>query len=157
MRSVVPVWERFFAPVQTGSEAHPASYTMGTGSLTGVKRPGRGVDHPPHLAPRLKEVLRYTSTPSLGLGGMFFGKLYFYFFLFVRRSCLRSGMSRSVYLFISLLSITYRILSNILLSRLIPYAEEVTGEHQYGFRCNRSAIDHIFCIRQNTSAEMGIT
>ena len=34
---------------------HPASYTMGTGSFPGVKRPGRGVDHPPHLAPRLKK------------------------------------------------------------------------------------------------------
>jgi hypothetical protein len=28
---------------------------VGTGSLQGVKRPGRGVDHPPHLVPRLKE------------------------------------------------------------------------------------------------------
>jgi len=46
---------RFNASVQTGPEAHPASYTMGTGSLPGVKRPGRGVDHPPYLAPRLKE------------------------------------------------------------------------------------------------------
>ena len=36
------------------AEAHPASYTMGTGSFPGVKRPGRGVNHPPHLAPRLK-------------------------------------------------------------------------------------------------------
>jgi len=27
---------------------------MGTRSFPGVKRPGRGVDHPPHLAPRLK-------------------------------------------------------------------------------------------------------
>ena len=27
--------------------AHPASYTMGTGSFPGVKGPGRGVDHPP--------------------------------------------------------------------------------------------------------------
>jgi len=26
---------------------HPASYTMGTGSSPRVKRPGRGVDHPP--------------------------------------------------------------------------------------------------------------
>jgi hypothetical protein len=26
---------------------HPASYTMGTGSFLGVKRPGRGFDHPP--------------------------------------------------------------------------------------------------------------
>ena len=46
---------RFSAHVQTGPGAHPASYTMGTGSFPGVKRPGCGVDHPPHLAPRLKE------------------------------------------------------------------------------------------------------
>jgi hypothetical protein len=26
---------------------HPASYTMGTGPYSGVKRPGRGADHPP--------------------------------------------------------------------------------------------------------------
>ena len=38
---------RFSAPVQTGSEAHPASYTMGTGSFPGVKQPERGVDYPP--------------------------------------------------------------------------------------------------------------
>jgi hypothetical protein len=37
---------RFFAHVQTGPEAHPASCTLGTGSFPGVKRPGRGVDHP---------------------------------------------------------------------------------------------------------------
>jgi len=37
---------RFSAPVQTGPGAHPASYTMGTGSFPGVKQPGRGVDHP---------------------------------------------------------------------------------------------------------------
>ena len=49
---------------------------------------------------------------------------------------------------ISLLTTTYKILSNILLSRLIPYAEEVIGDHQCGFRCNRSTTDHIFCIRQ---------
>jgi hypothetical protein len=34
---------------------------------------------------------------------------------------------------ISLLSTTYKILSNILLSRLTPYAEEITGDHQCGF------------------------
>jgi len=43
---------------------------------------------------------------------------------------------------------TYKILYNILLSRLIPYAKEIIGDHQCGFRCNRSTIDHIFCIRQ---------
>jgi hypothetical protein len=38
---------RFSAHVQTGPEAHPASCTMCTGSFLGVKRPGRGADHPP--------------------------------------------------------------------------------------------------------------
>jgi hypothetical protein len=46
---------RFSPPVQTGPGAHPAFYTIGTGSFPGVKRPGRGVEHPPHLAPRLKK------------------------------------------------------------------------------------------------------
>ena len=51
----IPVGARFSAPVQTGPEVHPASYTMGTGSFPGVKLPAHGVDHPPHLAQRLKE------------------------------------------------------------------------------------------------------
>jgi len=46
-RDPAPVWVRFSAPVQIGSEVHPASYTMGTGSFPMVKRPGRGVEHPP--------------------------------------------------------------------------------------------------------------
>jgi len=49
---------------------------------------------------------------------------------------------------ISLLPTTYKILSNILLSRLTPYAEEITGDHQCGFQCSRSTADHILCIRQ---------
>jgi hypothetical protein len=49
---------------------------------------------------------------------------------------------------ISLLPTTYKILSNILLSRLTPYAEEIIGDYQCGFRRNRSTTDHIFCIRQ---------
>jgi hypothetical protein len=43
----IPVGTRFFAHVQTGPGAHPASCTMGTWSFPGVKRPGRGADHPP--------------------------------------------------------------------------------------------------------------
>ena len=43
---------------------------------------------------------------------------------------------------------TYKIVSNILLSRLIPYKEEVIGDHQCRFRRSRSTTDHIFCICQ---------
>jgi hypothetical protein len=46
---------RFSAPDQTGPGAHPAFYTMGTGSFLGVKRPGRGVDHPPPSCTEVKE------------------------------------------------------------------------------------------------------
>jgi hypothetical protein len=42
----------------------------------------------------------------------------------------------------SLLSTTYKILSNILLSTLTPYAEDIIGDHQCGLT------DHIYCIRQ---------
>jgi len=54
-RVPIPVGFRFSSPVQTGPGAHPASYTMGTGSFAGVKRPGRGVDQPSHLVPLLKK------------------------------------------------------------------------------------------------------
>jgi hypothetical protein len=46
------------------------------------------------------------------------------------------------------LSTSYKMLSNILLSRLVPYIDEIIGDQQCGFRRNRSTIDPIFCIRQ---------
>jgi hypothetical protein len=42
-----PVEAKFSASIQTGPGAHPAFYTMGTGSFPGVIRPGPGVVHPP--------------------------------------------------------------------------------------------------------------
>jgi hypothetical protein len=79
----------------------------------------------------------------------------------IRRNSLRSGRRKSLYLSIrraikqtsnyrgiSLLPTTYKILSNILLSRLTPYAEEIIGDDQCGFRRNRSTTDHTFCICQ---------
>ena len=52
----IPVEAKFFAPVQNGPGTHQASYTTGAGSPPRrVKRPGRGVDHPSHLAPRLNK------------------------------------------------------------------------------------------------------
>jgi hypothetical protein len=42
---------------------------------------------------------------------------------------------------ISLLSSAYKILSNILLARLTPYVNEVTGDHQCEFCHNRSTTD----------------
>jgi len=48
----------------------------------------------------------------------------------------------------SLLPTTCKILSTMLLSRLTPYAEEITGDPQCGFRRSKSSTDDIFCIRQ---------
>ena len=57
----IPVGARFSASLQTGPGAYPASCTMGTGSFPGVKRPGRGADHPP---PGQERVGLYLYTPS---------------------------------------------------------------------------------------------
>jgi hypothetical protein len=63
-------WGRDFPhpSIQTGPGAHPASYTMGTGSFLGVKQPGRGVDHPPPSNSGVREgvelYLYSTSGPS---------------------------------------------------------------------------------------------
>jgi hypothetical protein len=38
--------------------------------------------------------------------------------------------------------------SNILLCKLIPYADKIIGDHQCGFRHNRSTTDQIFYIHQ---------
>jgi hypothetical protein len=43
------------------------------------------------------------------------------------------------------LSISYKILSNILLLRLSPYIDEIIGDNQCGFQCNRSTTDQIYC------------
>ena len=47
--------------------AHPASYTMCTGSFPGGKRPGRGVDHPPQFSPEDKETVEVYLYSSSGL------------------------------------------------------------------------------------------
>jgi len=58
---------RFSTPVQTGPGAHPASYTMDTGSLSrGVKRPGRGVQHPPPSSAKIKERVELYLYPFSG-------------------------------------------------------------------------------------------
>jgi hypothetical protein len=55
--------------VQTGSGAHPASYSVGTkGFFPGVKRPGREADHSPPPSHEVRECvelcLHYSNTPS---------------------------------------------------------------------------------------------
>ena len=44
---------------------------MGIGSFPGVKRPGRGVDHPPNVVPKLKNEYSYTPATPVDLRGLF--------------------------------------------------------------------------------------
>jgi hypothetical protein len=58
-------WQKtyFLNTVQTGSEAHPASYPMGTGGcFPGVKRPKREADHSPSPSAQVDYVQSCTST-----------------------------------------------------------------------------------------------
>jgi len=49
---------------------------------------------------------------------------------------------------ISLLPTSYKRFSKILHSILTLYAGEIIGDHQRGFRHNRSTTNHVFCIGQ---------
>jgi hypothetical protein len=56
---------RFYAPVQTGSEARPTSYRMDTETFPGVNRPRRGVGHPHTSEAEVKETVQlYLCSPS---------------------------------------------------------------------------------------------
>jgi hypothetical protein len=63
---------------------------------------------------------------------------------------------RSNYCGISLLSTSYKILSNILLSRLRPYIDKIIGDNQYVFQHNRFTTDQTFCICQILDKKMGV-
>ena len=90
-----PGEERFSAPVQTGPGAHPASYTMGTGSFPEVKRPERGVDHPYPPSTEVKERVDHTSTPPVTLRGLFYGVINLYLLLKVyNRMCFRRRVAQ---------------------------------------------------------------
>jgi hypothetical protein len=54
---------------------------------------------------------------------------------------------------ISLLSTSYKILSNILMARLTPYADEIIEDHQREIWCNISMTDQIFYMCQTMSKE----
>jgi len=78
---------RFSAPDQTGPGAHPAFYTMGTGSYPRVRRTWIGLNHPPLSSVEVKEEKNYTSAPPLGLRGLFLGELYLYLYQFLFYVC----------------------------------------------------------------------
>ena len=48
---------------------------------------------------------------------------------------------------ISLLSCAYKLLSNILFERILPYSEKELGKYQAGFRRGRSTTDQLFSLR----------
>jgi hypothetical protein len=66
VRNRILVGAKFSALVQAGYEVHRASYTMGTESFPGVKRPRRGVDHPSLSSVEAKERVELHLYPSFG-------------------------------------------------------------------------------------------
>ena len=95
-RIPVGVGSRFSTPVQTGSGAHPASYTMGTGSFPGVKRPGRGIDHPPPSSAEVKErVELYLYSPYRSSWPVTGGTLLIYLITYLLTYLLTYSMEQS--------------------------------------------------------------
>ena len=72
----IPVGARYYATVQTGPGAHPASCTIGTGSFSrGQSGGGVALTNHYHLAPKLRKEQSFTFTPLMGLRGLFWGEL----------------------------------------------------------------------------------
>jgi hypothetical protein len=85
----------------------------------------------------------------------------------IRANCLMSGrillyqLTKVLIKLTAIISMWYHfclsctILLNIFISRLSPYIDENTGDNQFGFWCNRSALNQIFaimrCWRKNGS------
>jgi hypothetical protein len=68
-------WRRDFP--HPSRPALPASYTMGTGSLShGLGSRGVAITTNPPLEPRFNKGYSYTCTHPLGLHGLFWGELY---------------------------------------------------------------------------------
>jgi hypothetical protein len=87
-RDRIPVGTRFFAPVQTGHGAHPASCVMGTGSFPGVKY-GRGVLLTTYFLLRLWSwKSKAKPLPTLGHTGPVTGLLYLYFYPLFESYCI---------------------------------------------------------------------
>jgi hypothetical protein len=70
----IPVGARnflFSKNLQTGSRAHPASCSVGTGAPSlGVKWPGHYVKHSPPFNAKVKNERSYTATPTICLHGV---------------------------------------------------------------------------------------
>ena len=65
-------WERDFTHSSRpalGPTQPPIQWLLGLSPR--AKRPGRGVDHPSHLAMRLEKDYSYTTNPPLGFHGLF--------------------------------------------------------------------------------------
>jgi len=59
----IPVVARFSAGAHTVPGTQPASCKMRTGSFLGIKRPGRGNDHPPPSSAEVKERVVHIYSP----------------------------------------------------------------------------------------------
>ena len=111
----IPVGARFPAPVQTGPGAYPASCTMSTGSFLGVKRPGRGADHPPPS--KSSQVGLYLYSPSGPSWPVMGARLPLpLYYLFVQRLS-----SRCIYAFFRLLQNNMITLICYLVVKWVPY------------------------------------
>jgi len=64
-------WRRNFPHPSRSALGFPSLLQNGYRVFPGLKRLRRGVEHPPHLAPRLKKEHIYISTHPLGLRGLF--------------------------------------------------------------------------------------
>jgi len=82
----ISVRVRFSAPVQTCTGAHSLKYNGHQVSFPGVKRPERGVNHPPNLASRFKKRVLQCLVENILFYSNSFNFIYFMYVVSILRT-----------------------------------------------------------------------
>ena len=83
VRGSNPDGARIFTPIQTGPGVQPTSYTVGSWSFPGVKRPGNGTDYPSLSSAEDEGTVELYLFPPLGLRCLFRGAFYLHLLPFI--------------------------------------------------------------------------
>ena len=76
---IISWWCKIFCAIQTGAKAQLASHTTGTGSLTVVKQPQCGANHPPPSSATLQMARSYPPSLHCACTDTSWGDLYLYY------------------------------------------------------------------------------
>jgi hypothetical protein len=161
----IPSGASFSVPVQTGPGAHPASCTVGTGSVPWVKRQGRGVDNPPPPSSEVKGRAELYLNPTSGLSCPILGYLYIYFTFTLSSSwryLRRSVQRRLSHIFMVSVNSSIRVTSKLFGTKSAIFTKMWVrylwhwALHIEGVDVTKLTVMFLVCAKHLTSVEVSV-